>query len=198
MKELSARYYKNMKICLLSLSILFGLTTYALSHSGRTNSEGCHNQRSNGTYHCHNKKNKSSSQPQRYQKSSIRIIDGDTIYIGENKIRFSGIDAPEIKQLCELNNKLIKCGIIAKDFLEKKISSNNVRCIPEKDLDRYGRILAECFINSESLSKYMVRNGYAFAFRKYSKKFIDDEQYAKLNNLGLWKTKFEYPWENRK
>ena len=187
-----------MKIFAISLFFYLSLASISQAHSGRTNSEGCHNQRSNGTYHCHNKKNKSSSQSQRYQKASIRIIDGDTIYIGQNKIRFSGIDAPEIKQLCELNNKVIKCGLIAKDFLEKKISINQVRCIPEKDLDRYGRILAECFVNNDSLSKYMVRNGYAFAFRKYSKKFIDDEEYAKTNNLGLWKTKFEFPWLTRK
>jgi len=24
-----------------------------VSHSGRTNSDGCHNDRKNGTYHCH-------------------------------------------------------------------------------------------------------------------------------------------------
>lgn len=187
-----------MKIFAISLFFYLSFASISEAHSGRTNSEGCHNQRSNGTYHCHNKKNKSSSQYQRYQKASIRIIDGDTIYIGQNKIRFSGIDAPELKQLCELNSKLVKCGAMAREFLIKKISDKQVRCIPEKDLDRYGRILAECFVNNESLSKYMVRNGYAFAFRKYSKKFIDDEQYAKSNNLGLWNTKFEYPWNNRK
>ena len=43
-----------------------------------------------------------------------------------------------------------------------------------------------------------MRSGYAFAYRKYSKKFIDDEEYAKDNMLGLWQTKFEYPWVFRK
>ena len=59
------------------------------------------------------------------------------------------------------------------------------------------RILAECFVNGESLSAYMVRSGYAFAFRKYSKKFIKDEEFAKISKLGLWKSKFEYPWDLR-
>ena len=43
----------------------------------------------------------------------------------------------------------------------------------------------------------MVRSGYAFAFRKYSKKFIKDEEFAETNKLGLWKGKFEYPWDVR-
>ena len=60
------------------------------------------------------------------------------------------------------------------------------------------RIVTECFVNKESLSKYLVRNGYAFAYRKYSKKFIEDEQYAKENKLGLWSMNFEYPWEYRR
>jgi len=44
----------------------------------------------------------------------------------------------------------------------------------------------------------MVRSGYAFAFTRYSKKFIKDEKFAKANNLGLWKTNFEYPWDFKK
>ena len=64
--------------------------------------------------------------------------------------------------------------------------------------DQYKRILAECFVNNLSLSSYLVRKGYAFAYRKYSKKFIDDENYARENNLGMWSMNFEYPWDYRK
>ena len=66
----------------------------------------------------------------------------------------------------------------------------------EKDF--WGRTLGECFINGESLSKFLVRNGYAFAFVKYSKKYVEDEKYAKENNLGLWAMEFIYPWDFRK
>ena len=44
----------------------------------------------------------------------------------------------------------------------------------------------------------MVRSGYAFAYRKYSTKFVQDEDYAKKNKLGLWQMNFEYPWVYRK
>ena len=61
-----------------------------------------------------------------------------------------------------------------------------------------GRVIytsREVSVTSESLSKFMVRSGYAFDFKKYSKnKYAKDEKYAKDNKLGFWKTKFEYPW----
>ena len=82
-------------------------------------------------------------------------------------------------------------------FLKKKIGKETPKCISEgKDI--YKRTIAECFINGESLSKFLVSNGYAFAYRKYSKKFIKDERFAKKNKLGLWSMKFMFPWEFRK
>ena len=79
------------------------------------------------------------------------------------------------------------------------IFSNNISCIIEKNKDRYGRTIAECFIDGESLSSFMVRNGYAFDYVRYSnKKYAQDQEYAKVNKLGMWNMKFEYPWEWRK
>ena len=127
----------------------------------------------------------------------IKIIDGDTIHLNREKIRFTGIDTPELKQTCNKNNEIIYCGIKAKQLLIDKIGKNKVHCIREGK-DQYKRILAECFVNEVSLSKFLVREGYAFAYRKYSKKFINDENFAKKNNMGMWRMKFEYPWDWRK
>ena len=127
----------------------------------------------------------------------LKVIDGDTIIINNEKIRFSGIDTPELKQTCMKGEQKIFCGISAKMLLIKKIGNKIPKCISEgKDI--YKRTLAECFINGESLSRFLVRSGYAFAFRKYSKKFIKDEEFAKENKLGMWSMKFEYPWDFRK
>ena len=127
----------------------------------------------------------------------IRIIDGDTIYLNGKKIRFSGIDTPELKQTCKKNDKIIYCGIEAKKLLIDKIADQKVNCI-EEGIDRYKRTLAECFVNDLSLSSYLVKKGYAFAYRKYSKKFIKDEDYARVNNLGMWSMNFEFPWDYRR
>ena len=127
----------------------------------------------------------------------IKIVDGDTIHLNNEKIRFTGIDTPELKQTCNKNSEIIYCGIKAKQLLIDKIGKNKVTCIREGK-DQYKRTLAECFVNDLSLSKFLVREGYAFAYRKYSKKFINDEDFAKKNKIGMWSMKFEYPWDWRK
>ena len=127
----------------------------------------------------------------------LRVVDGDTIHLNGEKIRFTGIDTPELKQTCIKEGFIDQCGVTAKEILIVKIGDNKVECISEGK-DRYKRTLAECFVNDESLSSYLVRNGYAFAYRKYSKKFIPDEDYAKDNKIGMWSMNFDYPWDYRK
>ncbi|MDA8701755.1 thermonuclease family protein [Candidatus Pelagibacter bacterium] len=131
------------------------------------------------------------------KSQDIKITDGDTIKINGEKIRFSGIDTPELKQICVKDGVKNSCGIKAKQILADKIAKNKVNCIRE-DKDQYKRTLAECFVNNESLSSYLVKSGYAFAYRKYSKKFIGDEDYARINKIGMWSMKFEYPWDYRR
>ena len=128
---------------------------------------------------------------------TIKIVDGDTIHLNGEKIRFTGIDTPELKQTCLKDGIEDSCGVTAKQILIDKIGNDNVECISEGK-DRYKRTLAECFVNNESLSSYLVRSGYAFAYRKYSKKFVQDEDYAKINRIGMWSMEFDYPWDFRK
>ena len=129
--------------------------------------------------------------------SHVIVVDGDTIKLGDVKIRFNGIDAPEINQTCVASEGKVACGKISKDILLTKVTNNKISCTDEGK-DFYGRVLGECFVNGESLSSYLVREGFAFAYRKYSDKYILDEEYAKSNKLGMWSMKFEYPWDFRK
>ena len=131
------------------------------------------------------------------RSQELRVVDGDTIHLDGEKIRFTGIDTPELKQTCIKEGVIDPCGLTAKKILIDKINDNKVECISEGK-DQYKRILAECFVNNESLSSYLVRSGYAFAYRKYSKKFVTDEDYARLNKIGMWSMKFDYPWDYRK
>jgi len=131
------------------------------------------------------------------KSQNLKVVDGDTIYLNGKKIRFIGIDTPELNQTCIKEGIKNFCGITAKLILINRIGKNTVKCITEGK-DQYKRTLAECFINNESLSSYLVRSGYAFAYRKYSKKFIEDEDYARVNQIGMWSMQFEYPWNYRK
>ena len=56
-----------------------------------------------------------------FSQEKVYVVDGDTIHIGFNKYRFSGIDTPEMKQICSKDNKTIMCGVLAKNALIKKL-----------------------------------------------------------------------------
>ena len=127
----------------------------------------------------------------------LRVVDGDTIHLDGIKIRFSGIDTPELNQNCIKDSIEIACGIEARKILINKIGNQKISCVSEGK-DQFQRTLAECFVNNVSLSSYLVRTGYAFAYRKYSKKFISDEEFAKSNQIGMWNMQFEFPWNYRR
>ena len=120
-------------------------------------------------------------------KGKAIIIDGDTIKIGIEKIRFGGIDTPEKNQTGHE---------FSKKKLKKKIGNLIVICVREKNKDYWGRTVAECFVNGESISIFMVKNGYACDYVKYSKKkYAKQQEYAKTKKLGIWKMKFNPSWE---
>ena len=138
-----------------------------------------------------------------------KIVDGDTIYINNYKIRLEGIDAPEIQQKCKKEKLKISsiigytfykeyyCGKHSKDNLAVKVKGSKIKCISFTK-DRYKRYLAKCFKDKINLNRWMVRNGYAVAYRRYSKEYIPDEDFAKENKLGLWQGKFLNPEKWRK
>ena len=126
-----------------------------------------------------------------------RIVDGDTLVVRNVKIRLHGIDAPERKQSCQTGASDYPCGQNATRALDKLIGSSVVRCV-EKDRDRYGRVVAVCHAGSTNLNAALVRQGWALAYRRYSKDFVDDEAEARRNKRGLWAGRFTAPWDWRK
>ena len=126
-----------------------------------------------------------------------KIIDGDTIHIGKNKIRLHGIDAPEWNQSCTLNNKVWECGKKSTLVLKKLIANQIVIC-EIKDIDQYKRYIAVCLSNKVNLNKKMVQDGWAIAYRYYSKDYIKEEEFARRNKVGIWKGKFLTPYQFRK
>ena len=126
-----------------------------------------------------------------------KIIDGDTMVINFKKIRLEGIDAPEAKQKCEKNFKKYYCGRKSTKELKKKISDFLINC-SISGVDKYKRYLGTCFKKKTNLNKWMVRNGYAVAYKRYSGKYIVDEKYAREKRLGLWSGTFIRPEKWRK
>ena len=130
--------------------------------------------------------------------NSIRIIDGDTIILNSEKIRFYGIDTPEKKQKCKDRNGLsYPCGEFATNELKKIISSGQLFC-KKRATDKYGRSISICYVNGVDINSLMVKNGWALAYRKYSRDYIDEEKEAKDKKMGIWAGKFIAPWRWRK
>ena len=137
---------------------------------------------------------------------NAQIIDGDTIKINSKKIRLHGIDAPEFKQMCKKTylkiifftfTKDYPCGKISTENLKKKINNKVITCTI-LDIDRYKRLIGECYKGNLNLNSWLVSNGHAVAYRKYSKKYVSYEINAKNEKLGIWQGKFEMPWVYRR
>ena len=134
----------------------------------------------------------------------VIITDGDSLKIGKEKIRLSGIDAPEMKQICyDENDSPYACGHVAKKKLESFIKDTNyskIYCY-YSERDKYDRILGECMLgegSKKNINAYMVFYGYAVAYLRYSEKYLEQQEDAKRFKFGLWAGNFDMPEDWRK
>lgn len=123
----------------------------------------------------------------------VSIHDGDTITVlsgkEQTKVRLYGIDAPEKKQ---------DYGQKSKQFLASLIAGQVVEVEP-KGKDRYKRTLGIIHHKGQDINAQMVLNGYAWAYVKYSRIYVDQEKTAREKKLGLWQSSNPTPpWEWRK
>lgn len=198
---------------LSALAIAAPATT--LAHPGGLDSLGCHNDRRAGGYHCHsgslagrNFESKSeaidalqSVQGGLQMPSPLAIIgrasviDGDTIEIHGKRIRLFGIDAPESAQTCrDDKGQNYRCGQRAALMLSDKIGQQTVVC-DQRDVDRYKRIIAVCRLGNDDLNAWLVREGWAVAYRQFSRDYVRTEEEAKAAKRGIWAGTFTPPEE---
>ena len=123
---------------------------------------------------------------------SARVTDGDTLRIGAQRIRLHGIDAPESKQTCRVAGKTWPCGAAATRALRERIAGRPITC-EERDRDRYGRIVAVCRLAGEDVNAWMVSQGWALAYQKYSSDYVAQETAAKAARRGVWRGDFVSP-----
>jgi endonuclease YncB( thermonuclease family) len=126
-----------------------------------------------------------------------RVIDGDTLRVEGVTVRLSGIDAPELRQTCQLDaNTTWLCGQDAAKML-RELVEDGVTCHLE-GRDRYGRALATCYRGEYDIGADMVRDGFALAYRRYSARYVPEEESARERKVGLWLSDFIPPWEWRR
>jgi endonuclease YncB( thermonuclease family) len=130
-----------------------------------------------------------------FQGKVIGVSDGDTISVLRNghpeRVRLNGIDAPEAHQ---------PFGNRAKQFTSG-LAFGHVVTVRPRTIDRYGRTVADVLLpDGRSLSREIVRAGFAWWYRRYS----DDRELATLEaearaaRRGLWVDPDPVPpWEWR-
>ena len=124
------------------------------------------------------------------------VTDGDTVKIGDTRVRLHGIDAPEQQQECGKNGQAWRCGHASTQTLSNLIDGQVVTC-KGTDTDQYERLIAVCYVNGIDLNAAMVDAGMAMAYRRYSKNYVPNELRAKEKGKGLWVDNFVYPWDWR-
>jgi endonuclease YncB( thermonuclease family) len=203
----------NMKIPVVLLILMFPST--ALAHGGGLDAHGCHNDRKLGGYHCHRGALASQSfqskeealkgtdrSPKDTDARSVsgmaRVIDGDTIEINRKRIRLHGIDAPEQKQKClDASQSEYPCGEYATNALRRKVQSAHISCTVS-GVDPYKRLIAVCYIGTQNINNWLVKRGWAIAYKRYSNDYVSTERTARIERNGIWKGSFVEPWKWRK
>ena len=118
---------------------------------------------------------------------SPRIVDGDTLEIGLTTLRLQGIDAPEVAQ---------PGGRDAVAALARLVEGKLVRC-DGTERDDYKRLIAKCYAGDADINAAMVRQGFAWAYVKYSQEYVGLEHAAKNEQAGIWRGNPEPPWDYR-
>ena len=173
------------------------------SHGGGFNSSGCHNNRKENNYHCH----QNASQPTTrnsglviWPVTLLSVGDGDTIRITDRTgvkvtIRLACIDAPETSQGMS--------GVWSTKTLKGMIQGKSIFIKPQVK-DRYGRTVGDIYVGANNVNLQMVRKGAAFTYRRYLKQcdrdaYLNAESMAKREKQGVWGPyQTQLPWEYRR
>lgn len=126
-------------------------------------------------------------------RGPAHVVDGDTFVIDGQRIRLHGIDAVEGDQRCGgEGSPMWACGKWVTAEVTARYEGRVLECF-QTDTDRYGRIVAVCMDQNQELNRELVRSGLAFAYPKYSDRYIGDEAYAKRVKAGLFGTGVTQP-----
>ncbi|MEM9577698.1 MAG: thermonuclease family protein [Pseudomonadota bacterium] len=123
----------------------------------------------------------------------VRVVDGDTLDIDGTRVRLFGIDAPEKDQTCTAATGAVwDCGAWVSTVVRARYHGANARCV-QKDTDRYGRVVATCFVEGADMARALVADGLAFAYRKYALDYDLDEKGAAIRGVGLHGSELQSP-----
>jgi endonuclease YncB( thermonuclease family) len=121
-----------------------------------------------------------------------QVTDGDSLRVGQQRVRLFGVDAPELSQRCGQGSASVACGKMSAAWLAARIDGRHVDCTP-MDRDRYDRVVAICRSGGTDLNAAIVEAGWATAYRRYSMAYVSAEGRAKSSRKGIWALGFTDP-----
>jgi endonuclease YncB( thermonuclease family) len=125
------------------------------------------------------------------------VVDGDTLYINNIRVRLFGIDAPEHSQTCtDKYGHAYACGVKATNSLKSLVNYKVVSCYKVTS-DVYGRVVANCYADGKNVNAVQVDRGWAVATVHFSRRYERNMTYAEENNRGIFQGKFEMPYKWR-
>lgn len=131
--------------------------------------------------------------PQGPFSGPVKIIDGDSIFVGAHELRLQGIDAPEGRQMCQRKGRDWPCGRRSANHLKQLVRVKGFACTAKRR-DQYDRLLATCRGNAKNINRQMVADGWAVAFGRYK----SEERAAKAAKRGIWAGEFQRPRDWRR
>ncbi|TCH99960.1 thermonuclease family protein [Roseococcus sp. SYP-B2431] len=125
--------------------------------------------------------------------AQIRIVDGDTLRLGDRTLRLYGVEAPERGQFCtNEQGALYDCGTAAAAELARLVGERGVECRVQ-GRDRFGRALGVCRAGGVELNTALVTSGWALADGGSLPALVPVEAAARSAQRGLWAGGFEPP-----
>ena len=126
------------------------------------------------------------------------VHDGDTFTVSGVKIRLFGVDAPEMDQTCKMpDGSDWACGRWSRDQVREMLKGQELRCV-KRVFDKYGRMVARCYLGKQDLAEMLVRDGIVFSYASFSRDYISVEKTAAVAGRGLWVAKVISPAEFRR
>ena len=112
------------------------------------------------------------------------VTDGDGLRVSGHRVRFAGLDAPELDQWAKhRDGTWFKHGRRVKRALIRAVGGRHVEVTVEGS-DQYGRVLGRVTCDGKDVGAWLVRNGHAIA--AYGDRYKDIENEARREGRGLW------------
>ncbi len=130
-------------------------------------------------------------------RGQAEAIESAIIVVNGTRVMLYGLESMHPPQICYIEGQVWECWAAAVRQLQTFLGEAPVECTPVAQPDFYGRVLALCEQNGESLNERYVRSGFALAIESEMPEYAAAEAAARAEGIGLWQGQFVEPRDFR-